>query len=62
MLGLVLLIHIFVGATLSGVGIVCALLLGFTSGWGLAAVAAVGFFAAFPVAWWIEKAIRTNLR
>ncbi|MAC80140.1 MAG: CTP synthetase [Rhodobacteraceae bacterium] len=60
MLPLVLIIHIFTGATLSGVAIVLALVMGYTNGAPIIAAGLVGFLLAFPVSWFIAKAIRTT--
>ncbi|TDK42186.1 CTP synthetase [Antarcticimicrobium luteum] len=54
---LVLILHLFIGATLAGVGIVVLLVAGLGGAWALAAAVAVGFVAAFPIARAVARAI-----
>ena len=55
MIALMLVIHIFLGATLAGSAVVAALVLGFDGALPIVTAAAVGFFAALPVSWLIAK-------
>lgn len=57
MVQLLLILHIFIGATLSGVAVVIALTLGFTTLTPILIAVAVGFLAAFPVSWIVAKKI-----
>lgn len=54
---LLLILHLFIGATLAGVGIVVLLVAGHAGGWALGAAVAAGFVLAFPVARAVEKAL-----
>ncbi len=46
---LALLLHIFIGATLSGSAVIAVLVMGFTSGMMIVAAAIAGFLLAFPI-------------
>ena len=57
MLQLFLIIHIFIGSTLAGAGVIVALTLGLDTAIPLIASAAIGFLIAFPVSWLVAKKI-----
>jgi hypothetical protein len=48
---LILILHIFIGATLSGIAVIVALLMGASTLTPILIAAAIGFIAAFPVAY-----------
>ncbi|WP_204113779.1 CTP synthetase [Shimia biformata] len=50
-------LHLFIGSTLSGVGIILALTTGMTTVTAILGFALIGFLAAFPVAYLIAKKI-----
>ena len=52
---LFLILHIFIGSTLAGMGVIVALTMGFVSAQAILLTAAVGFVAAFPVSWVVAK-------
>jgi putative flippase GtrA len=52
--------HIFIGSTLSGIAIIVALVTGYSSAATLIAAAAIGFIIAFPVTYFVGKAIFEN--
>lgn len=49
MVHLVLILHLFIGATLAGVGIVVVLVAGIAGPWALAGAVIAGFVLAFPI-------------
>lgn len=55
---LLLVLHLFIGATLAGVGIVAVLVSGGGGGRVIAGAALAGFALAFPVARAVERALR----
>lgn len=55
---LTLILHLFIGATLSGVGIVVMLVAGYGTLWPLVLAAVAGFVLAFPVSIVIERALK----
>lgn len=55
MLRLSLILHLFIGATLSGVAIVVALVASVASIWAILGAAVVGFIIAFPVSHTIAR-------
>lgn len=57
MLYLLLILHLFIGATLAGVGIVIVLVAGFNGTWPMVAAIALGVLLAFPVAWVVARAL-----
>ncbi|MCI5039081.1 MAG: CTP synthetase [Donghicola eburneus] len=57
MFHLLLILHLFIGATLAGVGIVVVLVAGFAGPWPLVAAVVGGFGLAFPVAHAVAKAL-----
>ncbi len=48
-------LHIFIGATLSGTAVVIALVLGIAQFWVLLGAAAIGFIAALPLSYVIAR-------
>jgi len=58
MFGLMLVLHIFIGSTLAGILVVVALVLGLSAGAPILGSAALGYVIAFPVSWFVAKAIR----
>ena len=54
---LTLILHLFIGATLSGVGIVVALVAGYDTLPAILGAALAGVLAAFPLSWLIARAI-----
>lgn len=54
---LVLILHLFIGATLSGVALVVVLVAGLDGAWPLAAAAVGGFVLGFPVARLVARAM-----
>lgn len=54
---LVLILHLFIGATLAGVGIVVLLVAGLGGAWTLSAAVVCGFTIAFPIARAVARAI-----
>ncbi len=57
MLQLFLIIHIFIGSTLAGAGVIVALTLGMGTLVPLLIFAGIGFMIAFPVSWIVAKRI-----
>ena len=57
MIPLFLVIHIFVGATLAGAGVIAALSLGYGTLVPLLVSAAIGFLLSIPVSWIVAKRI-----
>ena len=55
---LIVILHLFIGASLSGVFIVLSLLAGYTTLGALLSAAAIGFVLAFPVSWLIARRLR----
>ena len=62
MLFLTLIIHILVGTTLAGSGLIAALTLGFDSAQSLIISGAVGFLVGFPVSWFVAREIRGRVK
>lgn len=60
MFHLLLILHLFIGATLAGVGIVVVLVAELGGGWWMAGAVAAGFGLAFPVAWAVARAMRQD--
>lgn len=58
MLQLLFILHLFIGAVLSGIGIVTVLLAGMTGASPLIAVVFAGFVLAFPLARAIARSMR----
>lgn len=57
MLRLTLILHTFIGATLSGMAVVAALVTGHDTLWPILVAAVVGFLVAFPVSYLFAKQI-----
>ncbi|MBE1292069.1 MAG: CTP synthetase [Shimia sp.] len=57
MLRLALMLHIFIGSTLAGVGVIATLVMGGNSGLMMLAAALAGFVVAFPVSWKVAQAL-----
>ena len=57
MFAIFLIIHIFVGSTFAGSGVILALSLGFDTLPALLTFAGVGFALSFPVSWFLAKRI-----
>lgn len=55
MLRLGFILHLFIGATLAGVGVIAALGTGFDSLYPILGAALIGFLAAFPVTWVVTR-------
>jgi len=55
---LTVILHLFIGATLAGVGIVAVLVAGYGTLWPLVLSVLAGFLLAFPVSFLIERALR----
>ena len=55
MFALFLIIHIFVGSTIAGSGVIVALSLGYDSVPALLTFAGVGFALSFPVSWMLAR-------
>lgn len=54
---LLLVLHLFIGATLAGVGIVVVLVSGLTGALWLWGSVVAGLVLAFPVAWYVARAM-----
>lgn len=54
---LTLILHIFVGSTLAGVGVIAALTMGYTSVMAILVSAGAGFLVAAPLSWYIARRI-----
>lgn len=57
MFQLFLIVHIFIGSTLAGAGVIVALSLGMGTLVPLLVSAGIGFLIAFPVSWMVAKRI-----
>lgn len=55
---LLLILHLFIGATLAGVGIVVVLVAGLTGAKWLVGAVVAGIVLAFPVAWYVARAMK----
>lgn len=55
---LLLVLHLFIGATLAGVGIVVVLVAGVSSPVWLVGAVVAGLVLAFPVAWIVARAMQ----
>lgn len=60
MLWLMTILHLFIGSTLAGVGIVVLLVIGQGGAWALAGAVFAGFVVGFPVAWLVARAIQDD--
>ncbi|QIE47099.1 CTP synthetase [Pseudohalocynthiibacter aestuariivivens] len=52
---LITVLHLFIGATLAGIGVIAALVMGHASVPVLLGAALVGFVAAAPVSWLLAR-------
>ncbi len=57
---LFLILHIFIGSTLAGVGVIVALSMGFVTAQAILLSAAVGFVVAFPLSWVVAQRLSTR--
>ncbi len=57
MLRLGFILHLFIGSTLAGIGVIAALVTGYDTLSPILIAAAVGFLAAIPVTWAVAKAL-----
>lgn len=55
---LLLLLHLFIGATLAGVFLVILLVAGWVGAGPIIGAIFAGFFLAFPVAYYVERAMK----
>ena len=55
MVRLAMILHLFIGATLSGVAVIAVLVAGLTTLTPILAAAAAGFVAAFPVSYLVAR-------
>lgn len=60
MLWLMTILHLFIGSTLAGVGIVVLLVMGQGGAWALGGAVLAGFVLAFPVAWLVARALHDD--
>ncbi|THH35181.1 CTP synthetase [Aliishimia ponticola] len=60
-LSLMLVLHIFIGSTLAGSGVIIALVSGYATLMPILVAAVLGFILAFPASWFVAKQI-DNLR
>lgn len=60
MLRLGFILHLFIGATLSGTAVIAALVLGFVTAQALALAVLIGFIAAFPVTYIVTRALHDH--
>ena len=56
---LTLILHLFIGATLSGVAIIVALVMGYSALTPILIAAALGFVAAFPISHLVAKKLKS---
>ncbi len=57
MLRLGLILHLFIGSTLAGIGVIAALVSGFDTLYPILITAALGFVLAVPVTWLVTRAL-----
>jgi hypothetical protein len=57
MLRLGFILHLFIGSTLAGIGVIAALVTGYDTLTPILMSALVGFLAAFPVTWAVTRAL-----
>lgn len=55
---LLLLLHLFIGATLAGVFLVILLVSGWVGVWPIVGAIALGFVLAFPAAYYVARAMQ----
>jgi hypothetical protein len=54
---LALILHLFIGTTLAGCAMIAALTMGYDTMYPVVISALVGFFVAFPVSWYVARAL-----
>ncbi len=57
MLRLAMILHLVIGSTLMGVGVIAVLVMGMTEPRPILLAALAGFLIAFPVSWMVARAI-----
>ncbi|MDG1129059.1 CTP synthetase [Seohaeicola saemankumensis] len=60
MLRLGFILHLFIGSTLAGIGVIAALVTGYDSLYPILIAALLGFLAAFPVTWAVTRKLYEN--
>ncbi|OAN72572.1 CTP synthetase [Rhodobacteraceae bacterium EhC02] len=60
MLRLGFILHLFIGSTLAGIGVIAALVTGYDSLYPILTAALLGFLAAFPVTWAVTRKLYEN--
>ena len=55
MLRLGFILHLFIGSTLAGIGVIAALVAGYDTLYPILIAAVVGFLVAFPVTWLVTR-------
>ena len=60
MLRLGFILHLFIGSTLAGIGVIAALVTGYDSLYPILIAALIGFLAAFPVTWAVTRKLYEN--
>jgi predicted PurR-regulated permease PerM len=60
MLRLGFILHLFIGSTLAGVGVIAALATGYDTLYPILIAALIGFLAAFPVTWVVTRKLYEN--
>ena len=60
MVWLIFVLHLFIGVTLAGVGLVAVLVMGLDDVWGLGGAVLAGFVLAFPVAWLVARGLNSG--
>lgn len=60
MLRLGFILHLFIGSTMAGIGVIAALATGFDTLYPILIAALVGFLAAFPVTWIVTRKLYEN--
>ncbi|MCQ0092843.1 CTP synthetase [Roseovarius sp. M141] len=53
-------LHLFIGSTLAGSGVIAALVMGYDDMSGILIAAALGFVVSFPVTWLIARQLWQN--
>lgn len=56
-MALTLILHLFIGSTLAGVGVIAVLVAGFGTLWPIVIAGLAGFVLAFPISWLIAKSL-----
>lgn len=57
MVRLALILHMFIGCSLAGIGVIAALVTGYDQWQFMLGVAVVGFLGALPVSWFVAQQI-----